>query len=73
MVYDASARADGNNCCLYAGPKFEHIVLGFQTHKITLTPDIEKAFLMISVAEGDRDALRFLWVDDATKEDPRQC
>ena len=32
--------------------------------------DIEKAFLNVSVAEEDRDVLRFLWVDDVTKESP---
>lgn len=28
------------------------------------------AFLMISVAERDRDVLRFLWVDDISKVNP---
>lgn len=32
--------------------------------------EIEKAFLNVSVAEKDRDVLRFLWVDDITKENP---
>ena len=30
--------------------------------------DVEKAFLMTSVDE--RDHIRFIWVDDITKEDP---
>jgi hypothetical protein len=30
--------------------------------------DIEKAFLMVSIAEADRNVLKFLWVDDISKE-----
>lgn len=76
VVYDASARADGPslNDCLYAGPKFEQnildIILRFRTHKIALIADIEKAFLQIAVNKEDRDALRFLWVDDVSKTEP---
>ena len=33
--------------------------------------DIEKAFLMISVAEEDRDVLRFLWLEDIKNELPK--
>ena len=38
---------------------------------MALAADIEKAFLMVSVAEQDRNVLRFLWVDDIMKDDPR--
>ena len=74
VVYDASARSGGPslNDCLYTGPKFNQkildILLRFRSYRIALTADIEKAFLMISVAEEDRDALRFLWVDDITAD-----
>ena len=76
VVYDASARAHGPslNDCLNPGPKFDQNILDllmrFRAHRVAVTSDIEKAFLMISVATRDRDFLRFLWVDDPSKEDP---
>ena len=36
----------------------------------SLAADIEKAFLMVSMAEKDRDDLRFSWIDDIAKEEP---
>ena len=77
IVYDASAKQDGPslNDCLHAGPKFGQnimdIILRFRVHKVALTADIEKAFLMVSVAEKDRNVLRFLWIDDVLKDDPK--
>ncbi len=47
------------------------ILLRFRVHKVALAADIEKAFLMVSVAEKDRNVLRFLWVDDITKDTPK--
>ena len=75
-VYDASAKSDGPsvNNCLYTGPKFDQcimdILLRFCTHRIALTADIKKAFLVVSIAKKDRDVLWFLWIDDVTKEQP---
>ena len=77
VVYDASAKQSGGpslNDCLYSGPPLSEtiadVLLRFRCHKTALIGDIEKAFLMISVAEDDRDALRFLWFDDPFSEDP---
>ena len=47
------------------------IILQFRVHKVALAANIEKAFLMVSVAEKDRDVLRFLWIDDIPKDDPK--
>ena len=75
IVYDALARSSGAslNDCLHAGPKFEQkifdILLRFRIYPIAFTADIEKAFLMISLAPEDREFLRFLWVDDPFKEE----
>jgi hypothetical protein len=77
VVYDAASKESGGpslNQCLYAGPTLTEtiadIVMRFRVHKIALAGDIEKAFLMISVAEDDRNVLRFLWVGDPLKETP---
>ena len=77
VVYDGSAREkDGSpslNDCLLTGPNYVpmlfDILLRFKTYPVALTGDIEKAFLMICIAEEDRDALRFLWFQDPL--DPR--
>ena len=77
IVYDASAKTEGPslNDCLYAGPSFGQrildILIRFRLHRIALIADIEKAFLMISIAEEDRDVLRFLWLDDIKSDLPR--
>ena len=69
-MYDASARTGGPslNDCLYTGPNFGQtildILLRFRLHNIAFVGDVEKAFLMVSVADSDRDVLRFLWIKD---------
>ena len=47
------------------------VLVRFRCHKTALVGDPEKAFLMTSVAEDDRDALRFLWFDDPFSEEPK--
>ena len=75
VVYDASARSGGPslNDCLYTGPSFNQkildILLLFRSYPVAITSDIEKVFLMVSIAEEDRDALRFLWTEDLTNPD----
>lgn len=76
VVYDASARTSGPslNDCLYAGPSFGpsifDILLRFRLHPVIVAGVIEKAFLMVSVKEEDRDTLRFLWVRDIKEDNP---
>ena len=77
IVYDASAKIAGSpslNECLYTGPSFGQsifdILLRFRAHRIVLTGDIEKAFLMIAVEEKDRDVLRFLWTSNFNNDEP---
>ena len=80
IVYDASARSEDApslNDCIHKGPKFNQIILDlllrFRQFRVPLIADLEKAFLQVSVAEDDRDVLRFLWIDDITKENPDVC
>ena len=70
VVYDASAQTTGPslNECLNPGPKFDQNILDiltrFRVHRVAVTADVEKAFLMISVAAKDHEFLCFLWVED---------
>ena len=62
------------NECLHAGPPLSQLIfdimLRFRSHRVALVGDIEKAFLMVHIAEEDRDVLRFLWVKDIDKAEP---
>lgn len=78
VVYDASSKErEGTslNDCLHAGPSLTpelfDIILRFRLEQTAIIADIEKAFLMVSIQEGDRDFLRFLWVDDPFSEQPQ--
>ena len=78
MVFDASSKVKPDcpsiNDCTYTGPPLTpgiaDILMRFRAHKVGLVADIEKAFLNIAVDEQQRDLMRFLWVDDITKDDP---
>lgn len=78
IVYDASAKVKNGlslNECLEAGPsmlpKIFEILVRFRCFLYAITSDIKSAFLNIRVDESDRDFLRFLWVDDIEKEEPK--
>ena len=67
-VFDASARGYNGvslNDCMEVGPNLlsnlTEIMLRFRRWCIGISSDVEKAFLQISVSEGDRDVHRFLW------------
>ena len=72
IVYDGSAkppeRTHSLNDCLETGtnytPQLFDTLAYFRWHKIGLTADIEKAFLMVGINETDKDMLRFLWLKD---------
>ena len=76
VVFDASAKNKGASLkeCLYKGPCLNpllyDVLLRFGVFNITITGDIEKAYLQISVHTEDRDYLRFLWFDDIYKDNP---
>ena len=65
VVYNASAKSDRGslNDCLHACPSLAQnifdIMLRFRGHRIALVGDIVKAFLMVHLAEEDKDALQF--------------
>ncbi|GFT34281.1 uncharacterized protein TNCV_2157471 [Trichonephila clavipes] len=65
-VFDASAREKGKpslNDCLYKGVNLIELIPDildrFRMYPVGIVADIEKAFLMLSVAPKDRDYLRF--------------
>ncbi|KAL0146815.1 hypothetical protein M9458_057754 [Cirrhinus mrigala] len=76
VVFDASSHDIGSpslNHCLLTGPNLNpdllSILINFRLHAIAFTADIKKAFLQISLAEKDRDAVRFLWLAALLHED----
>lgn len=79
VVYDASCKSGKSsaslNDCLHVGPSLNpllfDILVRFRMNRVVLIADIEKAFLNVEVSEGDRDSLRFLWMEDPTKCDTK--
>ncbi|MFH4981860.1 hypothetical protein AB6A40_008569 [Gnathostoma spinigerum] len=72
IVYDASSKAKGNhnslNDVLLKGPLLLPdlcgILLRSRLTPVLVTADIEKAFLQLGLHQNQRDAVRFLWVND---------
>ena len=58
VVFDASSRKNGPKGP-HITPLLYDILIRFRYYPVALTADIEKAFLQISVANEDRDCLRF--------------
>ena len=78
VVYDACCSTEGVgpslNQCLHISPTFGQsmldILVRFRIHRVPLVCDVERAFLMVSVAKRDRDTLRFLWFDNPLSPSP---
>lgn len=70
IVFDGSSHPQNSpslNDLLHPGPNLNpdllNLLLKFRLNYIAFIADVEKAFLMISLNENDRDVVRFLWID----------
>ena len=78
VVFDGSARHGSSslsiNECLEKGPNLVphlfDVLVKFRGFPVGITSDVEKAFHQIEIDPDDRRMLRFLWVDDITKDKP---
>ena len=72
IVFDASSKANESypslNDCLDIGPPLQRrildILLRSRLKPVFLAGDVKQAFLQIVIREVDRDAMRFLWIND---------
>ena len=79
IVYNGSTKSSKEelslNDCLETGdnyiPHIFDMLASFQNNPVGLTADIEKAFLMVSIKEEDRNMLRFLWFDSPGRDIPK--
>ena len=75
-MYDASVKQNGPslNDCLETGPylipELIDVLIRFRIYPIALLSDIKKTLLNVNIREEDRDFLRFLLVDDVSKDNP---
>ncbi|XP_035215539.1 uncharacterized protein LOC118189100 [Stegodyphus dumicola] len=75
IVFDASCKEEitiSLNDLLQVGPNLNpnilDVILKFREHDIAFSADIEKAFLVISIAEEDRKYLTYLWFQNDNSE-----
>ena len=78
IVYDASSKRANEvslNDCLYRGPPLTplifDILVRLRMFRTVLIGDLEKAFLDVRVTPEECDYLRFIWLDDINKDNPR--
>jgi len=74
VVVDGSthlAGAKSLNDCLHRGPvllpDLAGLLLRFRLPPVVMMADVEKAFLMLSLGERDREVCKFLWIKDVTR------
>ena len=78
VIYDGSCNSEGAgpllNQCLHVGPSFGQSILDtlvrLKIYRVPLVGDVEKAFLVVSMAQKNRDALQFLWFDNPLSQSP---
>ena len=78
IVYDASSKRANEvslNDCPYRGPPLTplifDILVRFRMFRTVLIGDLEKAFRNVRVTPEECDYLRFLWLDDTNKDNPK--
>lgn len=79
IVYNGSAKSSKEelslNDCLETGenyiPQMFDMLASFRSNSVGLTADVEKAFLMVSIKEEDRNMLCFLWFDNSDQDRPK--
>ena len=75
IVFEQSSKIGNHpslNDFLHSGPcllpLIFDILLRFRIRDVALVADIKQAFLHIEIEEGDRDFLRFLWMENISEK-----
>ena len=77
MVHDSSSKPSSEdvslNQCLHIGPNLQtllfDILARMRIHPTWITRDVKQAFVQISIAPQDRDALRFLYISPGSSKE----